>query len=89
MLTINADAHSLMRRMHKPHPTPGLGEQDKRSVIAIELGDVDRGCTERTKKRRNCSSSLPWSYSMRPQRGLGSASSPHCDFHGLAEHASQ
>lgn len=41
MLTINADAHPLMRRMHKPDPTLGPDEQDKRSVIAIELDDVD------------------------------------------------
>lgn len=36
MLTINADAHPLMRRMHKPDPTLGPDQQDKRSVIAIE-----------------------------------------------------
>jgi hypothetical protein len=41
MLTINADAHPLMRRMHKPDPRLGPHEQDKRSVIAIELADVD------------------------------------------------
>lgn len=42
MLTINADAHPLMSRMHKPDPRLGPHEQDKRSVIAIELADVDR-----------------------------------------------
>ncbi len=41
MLTLNADAHPLMRRMHKPDPKLGPGEQDKRSVIAIELDEVD------------------------------------------------
>ncbi len=41
MLTLNADAHPLMRRMHKPDPTLGPDAQDKRSVIAIELEDVD------------------------------------------------
>ncbi len=41
MLTINADSHALMRRMHKPDPNYGPDEQDKRSVIPIEVGDVD------------------------------------------------
>ena len=42
MLTINADQHPLMGRMHKPDPKYGPTEQDKRSVIPIELGDVDQ-----------------------------------------------
>ena len=41
MLTINADAHPLMRRMHKPDPAFGPDNQDKRSVIPIEAQDVD------------------------------------------------
>ena len=41
MLTLNADAHPLMRRMHKPDPKLGPDQQDKRSVIPIELEDVD------------------------------------------------
>lgn len=41
MLTINADRHPLMRRMHKPDPARGPEEQDKRSVIALEVADVD------------------------------------------------
>lgn len=41
MLTINADAHLLMNRMHKPDPKLGPYEQDKRSVIPIEPADVD------------------------------------------------
>lgn len=41
MLTINADAHQLMSRMHKPDPKLGPDQQDKRSVIPIELADVD------------------------------------------------
>lgn len=47
MLTINADGHPLMGRMHKneldpktKEPLP-LEDQDKRSVIPIELADVD------------------------------------------------
>jgi len=42
MLTINADAHPLMRRMHKPDPKLPADQQDKRSVIPIELADVDQ-----------------------------------------------
>ena len=42
MLTLNADEHPLMRRMHKPDPAFGPDEQDKRSVVALELDDVDR-----------------------------------------------
>jgi putative SOS response-associated peptidase YedK len=42
MLTINADAHPLMRRMHKPDPKLPADRQDKRSVVAIELDDVDQ-----------------------------------------------
>lgn len=42
MLTINADAHPLMRRMHRPDPRFGPDEQDKRSVIPIEAADVEQ-----------------------------------------------
>ena len=42
MPTINADAHPLMRRMHKPDPKLPADQQDKRSVISIEMADVDR-----------------------------------------------
>lgn len=41
MLTLNADAHPLMSRMHKPDPKLAPDAQDKRSVVAIEPGDVD------------------------------------------------
>ncbi|MFY8085102.1 MAG: SOS response-associated peptidase [Rubrivivax sp.] len=41
MLTLNADAHPLMRRMHKPDPSLGPDRQDKRSVVPIEPADVD------------------------------------------------
>ncbi|MDF3823022.1 SOS response-associated peptidase family protein [Leptospira sp. 96542] len=41
MLTVNADAHPIMSRMHKPDPKLPPDQQDKRSVIAIELEDVD------------------------------------------------
>ncbi|WP_304306264.1 hypothetical protein [Pseudacidovorax intermedius] len=36
MLTINADEHPLMTRMHKPDPKLGRDEKDKRSVIPLE-----------------------------------------------------
>ncbi len=42
MLTINADDHALMRLMHKPDPKLAADQQDKRSVIPIEAGDVDQ-----------------------------------------------
>lgn len=42
MLTINADNHPIMRRMHKPDPTLGPNEQDKRSVVAIEPQNMQR-----------------------------------------------
>jgi putative SOS response-associated peptidase YedK len=41
MLTLNADEHPLMNRMHKPDPKLPPDQQDKRSVIPIEFGDVD------------------------------------------------
>jgi putative SOS response-associated peptidase YedK len=48
MLTINADAHPLMGRMHKPEVDPKTKQklplelQDKRSVIPIEAADFDQ-----------------------------------------------
>jgi putative SOS response-associated peptidase YedK len=42
MLTINADAHPLMGRMHRPDPKRPPHMQDKRSVISIEPEDVER-----------------------------------------------
>ena len=42
MLTINADLHPLMSRMHKPDPRLPPDQQDKRSVIAIEMQDIDQ-----------------------------------------------
>jgi putative SOS response-associated peptidase YedK len=41
MLTMNADAHPLMSRMHRPDPRRPPQLQDKRSVIPIEMQDVD------------------------------------------------
>lgn len=40
MLTVNADEHPVMARMHKPDPKKGPDEQDKRSVVAIELANM-------------------------------------------------
>lgn len=42
MLTVNADEHPIMSRMHKPDPKLLADQQDKRSVVAIEAGDVDQ-----------------------------------------------
>lgn len=41
MLTLNADAHPLMNRTHRPDPKRPCHMQDKRSVVPIELEDVD------------------------------------------------
>jgi len=41
MLTVNADDHPLMSRMHKPDPTLPPDQQDKRSVVAIEGADTE------------------------------------------------
>jgi putative SOS response-associated peptidase YedK len=41
-LTINADAHPLMSRMHKADPTLGPDRQDKRSVVVVERAGWDR-----------------------------------------------
>jgi putative SOS response-associated peptidase YedK len=41
MLTQIADAHPLMRRMHKPDPKLPPDQQDKRSVVAIERNDME------------------------------------------------
>jgi len=45
MLTINADAHPLMSRKHKPDPRLGPDQQDKRSVVVVERGDWNRWLT--------------------------------------------
>jgi len=41
MLTMNADAHPLMKRMHKPDPSLGPDQQDKRSVVVIEADESE------------------------------------------------
>jgi len=51
MLTLHANSHPLMSRMHKPEVDPEtkqplpLWKQDKRSVIAIEQADVEQWLT--------------------------------------------
>lgn len=48
MLTLNANEHPLMNRMHRDEVDPKTGEplplwqQDKRSVVPIELADTDQ-----------------------------------------------
>lgn len=42
LLTINADHHPLMSRMHRPDPTRPPHLQDKRSLVPIELEDTDQ-----------------------------------------------
>lgn len=45
MLTVNADSHPLMSRMHKPDPKLPPDQQDKRSVVAIEQRDIEKWLT--------------------------------------------
>lgn len=52
MLTLNADHHPLMSRMHKPDPKLAPDKQDKRSVIAIEAGDFDQWLAGTTEEAR-------------------------------------
>ncbi len=42
VLTLNADAHPLMNRMHKPDPKLGPERQDKRSLVLLEPQDFDQ-----------------------------------------------
>jgi putative SOS response-associated peptidase YedK len=42
LLTINADDHPIMSRMHKPDPKLPADQQDKRSVIALNIADTER-----------------------------------------------
>ena len=41
MLTLNADGHPLMGRMHKPDPKLAPDRQDKRSVVPLEAHAFD------------------------------------------------
>lgn len=40
MLTVNADSHPIMNRMHKPDPKLPPDQQDKRSIVSIEQADL-------------------------------------------------
>jgi putative SOS response-associated peptidase YedK len=64
MLTLNADIHPLMNRMHKPDPKLGPDRQDKRSVVPIELEDVDACSTVRRRPLPRWSGSRPRKCSM-------------------------
>ena len=41
-LTLIADGHPIMSRMHESDPNLGADEQDKRSVVLIEMTGVDQ-----------------------------------------------
>jgi len=45
MLTLNADDHPIMRRMHKPDPKLPPDAQDKRSVVPLEAASYERWLT--------------------------------------------
>lgn len=59
MSTINADAHALMKRIHKADPNMGTTEQDQRSFIPIEAGDGALGSPARWTKHRPCCARRP------------------------------
>lgn len=40
--SLNTDSRPSMSRMHKPDPRLPADQQDKRSVIPIEMQDVDQ-----------------------------------------------
>ena len=40
MITMNCDAHPLLRRLHKPDPFLSPDKQDKRSVVPLEIADL-------------------------------------------------
>jgi putative SOS response-associated peptidase YedK len=42
MLTVNADDHPIMSRMHKPDPKLPPDQQDKRSMVAIEPNAIEQ-----------------------------------------------
>jgi hypothetical protein len=44
-ISLNADEHPRMRRMHEPDPRLRLDQQDKGSVVPIELADMDTWLT--------------------------------------------
>ena len=52
MVTVNADAHPLMKHMHKPDPRLGPDKQDKRSLVLLEQGEVDRWLRGTTEEAR-------------------------------------
>ena len=45
MLTVNADDHPLMSRMHRPDTKLPAEQQDKRSIVAIEQADFEQWLT--------------------------------------------
>lgn len=45
MLTVNADDHPLMSRMHRPDTKLPADQQDKRSIVAIEPADFEQWLT--------------------------------------------
>lgn len=63
MITINANLHPIMARMHKPEVDKTtkrpLEVQDKRSVVAIEDYDIDRWLTCSPKEAREMVELIP------------------------------
>ena len=45
MLTQNCDAHPLLKRFHKPEPDLLSDKQDKRTVVPLEVDEVETWLT--------------------------------------------
>ena len=50
MLTQNCDAHALLKRFHKPDPDLPADQQDKRTVVPIEVADFNTWLTGTTEE---------------------------------------
>lgn len=59
MLTINADAHPLMSRMHKPDPALPADAQDKRMVVVLEPDAWDAWLTAPVEEARGLMACAP------------------------------
>lgn len=64
LLTVNADRHPLMSRMHKPDPKLPADKQDKRSVVAIEAELVDRWLSGSIEEASRLLQAPQWTSSM-------------------------
>ncbi|MDP1901765.1 MAG: SOS response-associated peptidase family protein [Rubrivivax sp.] len=75
LLTLNADTHPLMRRMHRPDPQRPPEMQDKRSVVPIERQDTDAWLFGTLEQARSLVRlAPPGTFSAQPAAGQGAQS---------------